>query len=157
MARRNRPQGGPPPRSMLGREMPRNAIFISYTREDLAAVQELKAGLEARRACPSGSISRAWNPATTSNTRSSSTSRGRAVVSWRSSPRTPNGARGLFPPRMDAGGSSGTGAFIDTQSFIVPVVVDDTAEPSLVPARFSQLNYTWLPGGKVTPAFVGDY
>ena len=27
--------------------MPRNAIFISYTREDLAAVQELKAGLEA--------------------------------------------------------------------------------------------------------------
>ncbi len=29
------------------REMPDNAVFISYAREDLAAVQQLKAGLEA--------------------------------------------------------------------------------------------------------------
>ena len=36
------------------------------------------------------------------------------------------------------------------------VVVDDTAEPSAVPPRFNQLNYTWLPGGKVTPAFVRE-
>ena len=42
------------------------------------------------------------------------------------------------------------------RKFIVPVVVDDTDEPSVVPPRFSQLNYTWLPGGKVTPLFVRE-
>ena len=29
------------------REMPDNAVFISYAREDLGAVQQIKAGLEA--------------------------------------------------------------------------------------------------------------
>ena len=40
--------GGAPQRFMPpAREMPENAIFISYAREDLAAVQKLKAGLDA--------------------------------------------------------------------------------------------------------------
>jgi len=34
--------------------------------------------------------------------------------------------------------------------------VDDTAQPAVVPPRFAQLNYTWLPGGKVTPLFVRE-
>jgi hypothetical protein len=42
------------------------------------------------------------------------------------------------------------------RKFIVPVVVDDTAEPAAVPPRFAQLNYTWLPGGRVTPMFVRE-
>ena len=42
------------------------------------------------------------------------------------------------------------------RKFIVPVVVDDTAEPAVVALRFEQLNYTWLPGGQVTPAFVRE-
>jgi hypothetical protein len=40
--------------------------------------------------------------------------------------------------------------------FIVPVVVDNTEVPSAVPPRFEQLSYTWLPGGKVTAAFVRE-
>ncbi len=40
--------------------------------------------------------------------------------------------------------------------FIVPVVVDDIPEPVAVPPRFSQLNFTWLPGGRVTPSFVRE-
>ena len=42
------------------------------------------------------------------------------------------------------------------RKFIIPVVVDDTAEPNTVPPRFSELNYTWLPGGTVTPMFVNE-
>lgn len=43
-----------------------------------------------------------------------------------------------------------------TKRFILPVVVDNTLEPMAVPKRFSDLNYTWLPGGRVTPVFVRD-
>jgi hypothetical protein len=39
-------------------------------------------------------------------------------------------------------------------TFIVPVVVDTTADPMAVPPRFKDFNFTWLPGGKVVPEFV---
>ena len=42
------------------------------------------------------------------------------------------------------------------RKFIVPVVIDDTAEPAAVPPRFAQLNYTWLPDGRGTPGFVRE-
>ena len=38
--------------------------------------------------------------------------------------------------------------------FILPILVDDTLEPTAVPPRFHQLNFTRLPAGKVTPTFV---
>ena len=42
------------------------------------------------------------------------------------------------------------------RKFIIPVVVDEIHEPKAVPLRFSDLNYTWLPGGTVTERFIGD-
>ena len=42
------------------------------------------------------------------------------------------------------------------RKFIIPVVVDQIDAPEAVPLRFSDINYTWLPGGTVTEGFVGD-
>jgi hypothetical protein len=45
--RERHPQMAPPAEDLPHRDIPGNAIFISYARKELAAVQELKAGLEA--------------------------------------------------------------------------------------------------------------
>ena len=63
--------------------------------------------------------------------------------------------RGFFRREWNMAVERDRGIHFERQ-FIVPVVVDDTAEPSVVPPRFAELNYTWLPGGKVTPTFVQE-
>jgi hypothetical protein len=63
------------------REMPEHAIFISYAREDLPAVQRLKAALDGAGSSP-GSTSTGSRAATTTTARSARTS-GAAATSCR--------------------------------------------------------------------------
>ena len=148
------PQSTPAVEEQLGHGMPRNAIFISYTREDLAAVQELKAGLEAA-GLPVWFDQQSLKPGDNFKPQieqyiARSCSCFIAVISKNTERR-----RGILPPRMEHGAGAGRGIHYG-RNFIVPVVVDDAAHPIPVPPRFSQLNYTWLPGGTSTPPFVRE-
>jgi hypothetical protein len=136
-------------------DMPGNAIFLSYTREDLPAVEQLKAGLEAA-GLPVWFDYQSLKPGDSFNPRieqyiAKSCSCFVAVISRNTERRL----EGYFRREWNIALERDRGIHFARQ-FIVPVVVDDTAEPSAVPARFSELNYTWLPGGKVTPPFVRE-
>jgi TIR domain len=135
------------------RDLPRNAVFISYTDEDLAAVQEIKAGLESaglpvRLAHQTLRPGELFKPVV-ADFISRSCGCFVAVLSKNTERRT----EGFFRAEWNMALERDRGVHFSRQ-FIVPVVVDDTTDPRAVPPRFSQLNYTWLPGGKVTPAFV---
>jgi len=136
------------------REMPDNAVFISYAREDLAAVQRLKAGLEAA-----------------------------GVTTWFDMERLESGddydrkiqrniARcSYFIPVVSAATERRAEAYFrrewsyaldrarnmaDAALFVLPVTVDGTdAASALVPDRFKALHFTQLPDGAVTPEFAG--
>jgi hypothetical protein len=153
--RERHPQSTPAVEEQLGQGMPRNAIFISYTREDLAAVQELKAGLEAA-GLPVWVDQQSLKPGDNFNPQieqyiSRSCGCFVAVISKNTERRQ----EGFFRREWNMALERDRGIHY-ARKFIVPVVVDDTADPSTVPPRFSQLNYTWLPGGKVTPPFVRE-
>jgi hypothetical protein len=134
------------------REMPDNAVFISYAREDLAAVQKLKAGLDAA-----------------------------GVKTWFDLERLEGGddydrkiQRNIvrcsyFIPIVSAATEHRLEAYFrrewsyaidrarnmaDAALFILPVCVDDTdAGNAQVPERFKALHFTRLPGGEVSPDF----
>ena len=133
--------------------MPRNAIFISYARDDQAAVLELKAGLEAA-GLPVWFDHESLKPGDNFNPRieqhiSKECSCFVAVISKNTERRH----EGFFRREWNLALERDRGIHHERQ-FIVPVVIDDTLEPSVVPPRFSELNYTWLPGGRVNPMFV---
>ena len=135
--------------------MPRNAIFISYTREDLPAVEELKAGLEAA-GLPVWFDQQSLKPGDNFNPQieqyiARSCSCFVPVISRNTERRQ----EGFFRREWNMALDRDRGIHF-SRKFIVPVIVDDTADPAVVPPRFSQLNYTWLPGGKVTPPFVRE-
>jgi hypothetical protein len=135
------------------REMPDNAVFISYAREDLAAVQRLKAGLEAA-----------------------------GVTTWFDMERLESGddydrkiqrniARcSYFIPVVSAATERRHEAYFrrewsyaldrarnmaDAALFVLPVTVDDiNAGAALVPERFKALHFTRLQDGEVTAEFA---
>lgn len=153
--RERHPQGSPGAEDSTRRDMPKNGIFISYAREDLSAVQQLKAGLEAA-GLPVWFDSDRLKPGDNFNPQieqyiSKGCSCFLAVVSRNTERRH----EGYFRREWNLALERDKGIYFE-RKFIVPVVVDDTAEPSAVPLRFAQLNYTWLPGGKVTPMFVRE-
>jgi hypothetical protein len=153
--RERHPQSMSADDEQLRPDMPRNAIFISYTREDLAAVQELKAGLEAA-GLPVWFDQQSLKPGDNFNPQieqyiARSCSCFVPVISRNTERRQ----EGFFRREWNMALERDRGIHF-ARKFIVPVVVDDTAEPAVVPPRFSQLNYTWLPGGKVTPPFVRE-
>jgi hypothetical protein len=133
--------------------MPQNGIFISYARDDLAAVQELKAGLEAaglpvwfdnERLQPGDNFSPQIEQYITRGCRCFV-----AVISKNTERRL----EGYFRREWNLALERDRGIHFERR-FIVPIVVDDTPDPAAVPPRFAQLNYTWLPGGRVTPLLV---
>jgi hypothetical protein len=135
------------------REMPENAIFISYAREDLAAVQRLKAGLDAA-----------------------------GLTTWFDLDRLESGddydrkiraniARcGFFVPVISAATQRRHEAYFrrewnyavdrvrnmaDGAVFILPVLIDDTSEAdALVPEAFRALHMRRLPGGDPPPDLI---
>jgi hypothetical protein len=136
------------------REMPDNAVFISYAREDLPAVQQIKAGLEAA-----------------------------GIVTWFDMDRLEVGddydrkiqrniARcSYFIPVISATTQRRLEAFFrrewsyaidrvrnmaDGALFILPVTIDaTTAAEAIVPDKIKALHFTQLSSGQVTPEFSG--
>jgi TIR domain/SIR2-like domain len=135
------------------REMPDNAVFISYAREDLSAVQRLKAGLEAAGVTTwfdmdrleagddydrkiRGYIARCsyFIPVISANTQ-------RRLEAY---------FRREWSYAIDRSRNMADGAL-----FILPVTIDGTSTAqALVPERFKALHVMHLPGGQVSHEFA---
>jgi hypothetical protein len=153
--RERHPQSQAATEALSGRGMPKNAIFISYARDDLPAVSELKAGLEAA-GLPVWFDHQSLRPGDSFNPQIEHyITRECGCFIPVISQNTERRHEGFFRREWTLAVERDRGIHFERR-FIVPVVVDDTAEPSAVPPRFAQLNYTWLPGGKVTPPFVQE-
>ena len=136
-------------------DMPRNGIFISYARDDRSAVLELKAGLEAA-GLPVWFDNESLKPGDSFNPQIEHyIAKGCSCFVAVISKNTERRLEGFFRREWTVALERDKGIHFE-KKFILPVVVDDTEEPLAVPPRFQQLNYTWLPGGRVTPVFVRE-
>lgn len=134
-------------------EIPRNAIFISYARQDLLAVQELKAGLEAA-GLPVWFDQHSLKPGDNFSPHIEQyITKGCSCFLAIISKNTESRHEGYFRREWNLALERERGIYHEHR-FIVPVVVDDTLSPSAVPPRFKQLNFTWLPDGRISPIFV---
>jgi hypothetical protein len=149
------PSAGPVPARFLppAREMPEHAVFISYAREDLAAVQQIKAGLDAAGITTwfdqerleagddydrkiRGNIARCsyFIP----------------VVSATTQRRLEGYFRREWSYALDRARNMAEGAL-----FVLPVSIDTTtAAEARVPESFRALHFTQLPGGAVSADFA---
>jgi len=146
---------GPAPVRFLppAREMPDNAVFISYAREDLPAVQQLKAGLDAAGITTWFDIERLevgddYDRKIQRNIMRCSYFI--PVVSATTQRRLEGYFRREWSYAMDRARNMADGAL-----FVLPVSIDaTTAAEALVPDRFKALHFTQLPGGQVPPEFA---
>jgi hypothetical protein len=133
--------------------MPDNAVFVSYAREDLAAVQKLKTGLDAAGV-------RAWfdlERLESGDDYDRKIQRNIArcsyfipIVSATTERRLEGYFRREWSYAIDRARNIAEGAL-----FVLPVCIDETdAGASQVPERFKALHFTRLPGGEVTPEFT---
>jgi hypothetical protein len=156
---RHQPAGAAPSASAPARflpparEMPDNAVFISYAREDLPAVQQIKAGLEAAGITTWFDLDRL--EAGDDYDRKIQKNIARCsyfipVVSATTQRRTEAYFRREWSYALDRARNMADGAL-----FILPVTVDGTeAADALIPDRFRNLHFTRLPGGQVSPDFA---
>jgi hypothetical protein len=135
------------------REMPENAVFISYAREDLAAVQRIKAGLEAAGITTWFDFDRLESGDDYDRKIQRNIARCSyfiPVVSANTQRRLEGYFRREWSYAMDRVRNMADGAL-----FILPVSVDSTAAAeALVPDKFKALHFTHLPGGEVLPDFA---
>ena len=156
----NAPQPQAPTRFLPpAREMPDNAVFISYAREDLAAVQQIKAGLEAAGITTWFDMDRL--EVGDDYDRKIQRNIGRCsyfipVVSMHTQRRLEGYFRREWSYAMDRVRNMADGAL-----FILPVTIDSTtAAEALVPDRFKALHFSQLKGGEVPAEFaarLGDF
>ncbi len=136
-----------------GREMPDHAVFVSYAREDLPAVQQIKAGLEAAGITTWFDMDRL--EAGDDYDRKIKQHIGRCayfipVISRTTQSRLEGYFRREWSYALDRARNMADGAL-----FILPVSLDETtAAEAHVPERFKALHFTQLPGGRVTPEFA---
>jgi len=153
---RRRPQAAPaaaPTRFLPPtREMPDNAVFISYAREDLPAVQQLKAGLEAAGITTWFDMERLEVGDDYDRKIQRNIARCSffiPVVSASTQRRLEGYFRREWSYALDRARNMADGAL-----FVLPVTIDATdANAALVPDRFRALHFTQLTGGVVTPEF----
>jgi hypothetical protein len=135
------------------REMPDNAVFISYAREDLAAVQQIKAGLEAAGITTWFDIDRLEVGDDYDRKIQRNIARCSyfiPVVSATTQRRLEGYFRREWSYAMDRVRNMADGAL-----FILPVSIDATsAAEALVPDKFKALHFTQLPGGAVPAEFA---
>ena len=135
------------------REMPDNAVFISYAREDLAAVQRIKAGLEAAGVTTWFDMERLESGDDYDRKIQRNIARCAwfiPVVSANTQRRQEAYFRREWSYAMDRARN-----MADSALFIVPVVIDGTdAGHALVPDHFKALHFTALRDGEVTPDFA---
>ena len=155
---RRKPAGAPAASAMArflppAREMPDNAVFISYAREDLAAVQQIKAGLESAGITTWFDIDRLEVGDDYDRKIQRNISRCSyfiPVVSAATQRRLEGFFRREWSYAMDRVRNIADGAL-----FILPVTIDATnAGDALVPEKFKALHFTQLPSGNVPPEFA---
>ncbi len=135
------------------REMPDNAVFISYAREDLPAVQQIKAGLEAAGVTTWFDMDRL--EAGDDYDRKIQRNIARCsyfipVVSATTQRRLEGYFRREWSYAIDRVRNMADGAL-----FILPVIIDRTeARDAMVPDKFKALHFSQLPGGQVPAEFA---
>jgi hypothetical protein len=134
------------------REMPENAIFISYAREDLPAVQHLKAALDAAGLTTWFDLDRLeggddYDRKIRANIQRCSFFL--PIVSATTQRRHEAYFRREWSYAVDRARNIAEGAV-----FVLPICIDDTPESAaLVPDSFKAVHMTRLPGGEPTPEF----
>lgn len=155
MARRKAASAAAPAASGLRfvppeREMADRAVFISYAREDLAAVQQLKAGLDAAGINAWFDLDRLESGDDFARKIRGNVARCSyfiPVISATTQRRVEGWFRREWNWAVDRTEGMAAGA-----RFILPVCIDDTPEQgALVPEPFLKAHWTRLPGGVVTP------
>lgn len=148
------PTGATPQRFLPpAREMPENAIFVSYAREDLRAVQRLKAGMDSAGLTTWFDLDRLEGG--DDYDRKIRANVGRCsffvpVISANTQRRPEAYFRREWSYAVDRVRNMAGGAV-----FILPVCIDDTAEATaLVPDQFKAVHMTRLAGGEPTPEFL---
>jgi hypothetical protein len=135
------------------REMPDHAVFISYAREDLAAVQRIKAGLEAGGITTWFDIDRLEGGDDYDRKIQRNIARCSyfiPVISANTQRRLEAYFRREWSYALDRSRNMADGAL-----FILPVALDATsAADAIVPERFRTLHFTQLPDGEVTSEFT---
>ena len=135
------------------REMPDNAVFVSYARDDLAAVQKLKAGLDAAGVTAWFDMERLEGGDDYDRMIRRNIARCSfflPVISASTERRLEGYFRREWSYAMDRTRNIAEGAV-----FILPVCIDDTnAGDARVPDHFKTVHFTRLPGGEVTPEFA---
>jgi hypothetical protein len=135
------------------REMPDNAIFISYAREDLPAVQRLKAAMDAAGLVTWFDLDRLEGGDEFDRKIRANISRCSyfvPIVSATTQRRLEGYFRREWSYAVDRSLNIADGAV-----FILPVCIDDTPEAAaLVPEKFRALHMSRLPGGEPTPEFL---
>jgi len=133
--------------------MPDNAIFISYARDDLAAVQRLKNGLDAAGVPTWFDLERLESGDDYDRRIMANIARCSffvPVVSAATQRRLEGYFRREWSYAVDRARNIADGAV-----FILPVCIDETREgDAIVPDRFKALHFTRLPAGEPTPEFV---
>ncbi|MGH8201157.1 MAG: toll/interleukin-1 receptor domain-containing protein [Steroidobacteraceae bacterium] len=156
-ARRNKPATGAnaaPARFLPPvRDMPEHAAFISYAREDLPAVQRLKAGLEAAGVATWFDVDRLEGGDDYDHKIQRNIARCSyfiPVISANTQRRHEAYFRREWGYALDRARNMADGAL-----FILPITLDAiSANEALVPERFKALHFTQLQGGEVTPEFA---
>jgi hypothetical protein len=135
------------------REMPENAIFISYAREDLPAVQRLKAGLDAAGLTTWFDLDRLEGGDDYDRKISANVARCSffvPVISATTQRRHEAYFRREWSYAVDRARNIAEGAV-----FILPVCIDDTPETeALVPDRFKAVHISRLSGGEPSTDFL---
>ena len=158
-SKRQRPvpasNGGSAPQRFMppSREMPENAIFISYAREDLPAVQRLKAAMDAAGLTTWFDLDRLEGG--DDYERKIRANIGRCsfflpVISATTQRRHEAYFRREWSYAVDRARNIADGG-----KFILPVCIDDTPESeALVPEQFKALHIVRVPGGEPAPEFL---
>ncbi|MEO8304928.1 MAG: toll/interleukin-1 receptor domain-containing protein [Betaproteobacteria bacterium] len=135
------------------REMPDNAVFISYAREDLPAVQKLKAGLDAAGIKTWFDLERLEGGDDYDRKIQRNVARCSyfiPIVSANTERRLEGYFRREWSYAIDRARNIAEGAL-----FVMPVTIDDTnGGDAQVPEKFKAVHFTRLPGGEATPEFV---
>jgi hypothetical protein len=149
------PMSGSAPQRFLPpeREMPDNAIFISYAREDLPAVQRLKASLDTAGIRTWFDLERLESGDDYDRKIQRNIARCSyfiPIVSAVTDRRLEGYFRREWSYAVDRARNIAEGAL-----FILPVCIDDTNEGNAhVPDKFKTVHFTRLPEGVVTPEFA---
>ncbi len=137
------------------REMPDHDIFVSYAREDLAAVQRLKAALDAAGFVTWFDMERLHGGDDFERKIQRNVSRCSyfiPVISATTQRRVEGWFRREWSWAVDR-----TRAMAEGATFILPVCIDDTTESgALVPEKFRQTHWARVPAGEPSPEFLGQ-